>query len=123
MFAKLSVFFIFFLKKGCKNGKETEFQKTLARFWKQGIDEQLCHVWTFSSYPFLRSILEKERRNQKVIFVKNADLALSCSHGWDVTKTGSYLNWFSSQFYMRSRRIYVTAKEVDAVDATDSVSD
>ena len=58
MFAK----FIIFWNKAVKNGKENDFQKSLAPFWKQDIDEQLSQVWALSSYPFLRSILEKERR-------------------------------------------------------------
>ena len=38
MFAKLSIKFC--LEEGSKkNGKENEFQKSLALFWKQGIDE------------------------------------------------------------------------------------
>ena len=56
------LFFFFWGGGAVQNGKETEFQQPLAPFWKQGIDKQLCKIWALSSYQFLKSILEEERR-------------------------------------------------------------
>ena len=54
--------FRFFWRKAVKHGKDSEFQKSLERFWKQSIDKHLCQMCALSSYQFLRSILKKERR-------------------------------------------------------------
>ena len=54
--------FRFFWRKAVKHGKDSEFQKSLAPFWKQSIDKHLCQMCALSSYQFLRSILKKERR-------------------------------------------------------------
>ena len=54
--------FRFFWRKAVKHGKDSEFQKSLAPFWKQSIDKHLCQICALSSYQFLRSILKKERR-------------------------------------------------------------
>ena len=43
----------------CKKGHRKS--KSLASFWKQGIDEQLGQILALSSPTFLRSVFEKER--------------------------------------------------------------
>ena len=47
----------------------------LVSFWKEGLVEQVCHVWVLSSYLFLRSILEKERGTE---FRKQPSFCTSC---------------------------------------------
>ena len=52
----------FFGEKALKNGKAIEYQKSLALFWKQGRDEQLCK---FELFPAIRSWDQFLRRNKE----------------------------------------------------------
>ena len=99
MFAKLSDFFG---NKAVNNGKETEVQRSQERFWKQRIDEQFCQVCAFSSSPFLRSILVKERRTnvekrQKILynFVLKINATRKVSWTFLPTLRGSFFTQFS----------------------------
>ena len=59
--------FFFGQKALKKNGKETDYQNSPARFSKQGINEHLCQVWSLSSYSCIRSWDQFSRRNKKIL--------------------------------------------------------